>query len=287
MAITIGTFTCDILTAQPFSYEGESTRGLTFRAYRVSGILEPEDWEELLDVYNSWRDTRITDEDTLFSESVGTTVSLSVGSANGISATSVACWFAKEPSGEQLGTYVSAEAVLIDATEALEVLKKTIEKDEEKSIGEARISLRKKRELFDNGDMEDLRTLRIFQALIDKYLSEDLVDLGTESLGDVTIKLTKPATSRAVGPTVGSTAGGFSLVQGPLQALVSKSIEGYVTGGTIADLMTWYDTTIAAAASAGTWFPTRPPSVTGAESVLVAGVKTTRYTVSAEVAQLI
>jgi hypothetical protein len=135
--------------------------------------------------------------------------------------------------------------------------------------------------------MDSLKTLRSFQALIDKYLSEDLPDLGTETLGGVGIKLTKPATGRAVGPSVTWTAGGFSLVQGPLQALEAKAIEGYITGGTVADLMSWYDGAISGGASAGAWFPTRPPTVTGAESVLVAGVKVTRYTVSAELAKLV
>jgi len=641
MAITIGTFTCNYLTAQPYGYEGEARTGLTARTFRVSGLLTKAQWQALISEYNTWRGTRINDQDTLLSEAVGTTISLTVGSANGISITGLACWFVEAPQGEQAGPYIQATAVLVDAAQALAVLLRQRELEKEQQLADAEdpvdctviaanlqrqkdetdcelaaltggladdfaeqqitrevltktaeaapyaanvatlagldgarelvaktaelavyetnaaalaaldgdrelaaktaelpvfeanaaalavldgdreiaaktaelavfetnaaalaaldgdreiaartaelpvyeanaaalVDLDFQRELatktaegaaygtysadlatldiarevaakgaeltaytpqaaalaeidsdrevvakaaeltaytanaaalavtdssrelvsktqelaayttnaddlaaldadrgliasqaeltalgtraadqaditvardllvrgaeitarapfaedlaeldlqqelqsqegkaavyatyaedlatagvaieiadltarqavFAGGGMESLKTLRSFQALIDKYLSEDLPDLGTESLGGMSIKLTKPATGRAVGPSVTMTAGGFSLVQGPLTALQSKSIEGYVTGGTIGDLMSWYDGAIGSA-SAGSWFPTRPPTVTNAESVLVAGVKTTRYTVSAEIALLV
>lgn len=590
MAITIGTFTCNYLTAQPYGYEGEARTGLTARTFRVSGLFTKAQWQALLTEYNTWRGTRINDQDTMLSETVGTTISLTVGSANGISITGLACWFVEAPQGEQAGPYIQGAAVLVDAAEALAVLLRQRDLEKEKELADAEdpvdcaviaanlqrqkdetdcelaaltggladdfaeqqitrevltktaeaapyaaaaatlatldsdrevvaktaevaaysanavalaeldgdrelaaktaevpvfvanaaalaaldgdrelaartaelpvfqanaatlagldaqrevaakgaqvsvygtygadlaemdsnlelatktaelaaytvnaaalavtdssrelasktaelaayatnaddlaaldadrgliasqaeltalgataadqaditvardllvrgaelaarapfaedlaeldlqqelqsqegkaavyatyaedlatagvaieiADLTARQAVFAGGGMESLKTLRSFQALIDKYLSEDLPDLGTESLGGVTVKLSKPATSRAVGPTVTSTAGGFSLIQGPLVALESKSIEGYVTGGTIGDLMDWYDGAIASGGTAGAWFPTRPPSVTGAESVLVAGVKATRYSVSAEIAKLI
>jgi hypothetical protein len=563
MAITIGSFTCNYLTAQPYGYEGEARRGLTARTFRVSGLLSAAQWQALLNEYNTWRNARINDQDTLLSETVGTTISLTVGSANGIAVSGLACWFAEAPSGEQAGPYVQVSAILVDAAQALAVLLRQRELDKQQeqadanavdcaviaanlqrqkdetdceiaalsggladdfaeqnatkelltktaelgpytanaaalavldssrelvakgaeltayttnaaaltdlefdrelvakgaeltsftanaaaladlasdrevvakgaeataytanaaalatidsnrevvskgaeltaytanadalaeldsdrelvsksaeltafqanaaalavvdadrniaaqqaeldalatraddlaTISVAREVLNKTADLaaragsagdlaeldlqlelqsaeakagvygtyaedlktaevaieiadltarqaiFAAGGLDSLKTLRSFQALIDKYLSEDLPDLGTESLGGVSIKLSKPVVSRSNGPTVSTTAGGFSLIQGPLVALEAKSIEGYVTTGSVSDLMSWYDSAIAAAGGAGTWFPTRPPTITGAESVLVAGVKTTRYTVSAEVAKLV
>jgi len=112
MTITIGGFTCQTLTAQPFGYEGEARTGLTARTFQISGLLTPAQWQSLVSVYNTWRDTRITDADTLSSASVGTTVALTIN-ANGLSVTALACWFADAPSGEQAGAYINASLTLV------------------------------------------------------------------------------------------------------------------------------------------------------------------------------
>ena len=92
MTITIGTFTANALTAQPFGYEGEARSGLTARTFQVSGLLTPTQWQALVSEYNTWRNTRITDEDTLSSGVVGTTINLTITSANGLSVTALPCW---------------------------------------------------------------------------------------------------------------------------------------------------------------------------------------------------
>ena len=110
MSVTIGSFTCSALTAQPYGYDETDTRaGLTARKWILNGLLTPSQWDDLLTVYNDWRDTRITDEDTLKSRVVGTTVNVSA-SGNGLSVTSVPCWFITAPSGDQAGYYVSVQA---------------------------------------------------------------------------------------------------------------------------------------------------------------------------------
>lgn len=133
MTITIGSFSTNALTAQPFGYEGDARTGLTARTFRINGLLTSSQWQALVSEYNSWRNTRLTDADTLSSASVGTTVSLSITSSNGLSVSSLACWFAEPPSGEQAGAYISASATLVDAAQALAVLLRSKEKERQGS----------------------------------------------------------------------------------------------------------------------------------------------------------
>jgi hypothetical protein len=132
MTITLGGFTCNLLTVQPFGYEGEARTGLTARTFQISGLLTPAQWQSLLSEYNSWRNTRITDADTLLSGVVGTTIALTA-SANGVSVSALACWFADPPSGEQTGAYISASVTLVDAAQALAVLLREQEKSRQSS----------------------------------------------------------------------------------------------------------------------------------------------------------
>ena len=97
MTITIGSFTCNALTAQPFGYEGDARSGLTARTFRVSGLLTSSQWQALISEYNTWRNLRIQDDDTLKSATVGTTIALSIASINGLSVSALPCWFAEPP----------------------------------------------------------------------------------------------------------------------------------------------------------------------------------------------
>ena len=248
MTITIGTFTANALTAQPFGYEGEARSGLTARTFQVSGLLTPTQWQALVSEYNTWRNTRITDEDTLSSGVVGTTINLTITSANGLSVTALPCWFAEPPSGDQAGAYISATATLVDAAQALAVLLRTEEKNRERS--------------------------------------EDLPNLGTVTLGSAVVTLTKPMLTRRDGPDVALTATGVSYITGPLAAHKVRDIEGYITTGTYDNVLSWYDTTIASVPATGTWFPVTPPTAT-AEVIIDGGAKTTRYTVQVAALQII
>lgn len=523
MTITIGSFSCSNLTAQPFGYDGEATDGLTSRTFRISGLLTPSQWSALLNVYNTWRNTRINDPDTLYANSVGTTVSLSITSTNTISVSNLACWFTDPPSGDQVGAYISATATLVDAAQALAVLLRAQAKQKERSIAEdsdvncaqvtaglqrqkdetdcelsaladgladdfaaqaltregidaaakagvyasgatalaaiagdqAAIELAEKQaqlsgraayaedlaaadldlelqtaeaqsaaytantatlasiraaqanvelkgreadvtaraavapdlaaadlslqaieasaradayaaggtdvalikaseaavELADKeaaltaraavaddiaaadlglqaleatarasaaaantsalediqaaaiateqleaaakvaaltsgGTLNALRDARALQAIYDKYLGEDLPDLGTVTLGSVTVKLLRPMGTYSDGPQVAMTAGGSSLVTGPYAAHSTRRIEGILTSGTFDTLLSWYSTTIGSSPSPGTWFPTTAPTAT-AEKFIVNGAVATRYSVSLEVKSII
>lgn len=249
MTITIGSFTCNALTAQPYGYEGEARSGLTARTFRVSGLLTATQWQALRSAYDTWRNTRITDDDTLKSKTVGTTVSLSSTSANGISVSNLACWFADAPSGEQVGNYIEANALLVDAAQALEVLLRAQEKGKQSA-------------------------------------DADLPDVGTLTLGSATVQLTRPMETRQDGPNVALTVGGTSYVTGALTAHKVRQVEGFLSAGTLADLLSWYDTTIASIPSSNVWFPTAPPQAT-AEVVIASGVKTTRVNVQLTLVQIL
>ena len=254
MTITIGTFTCTYLTAQPFAYEGDARTGLTARTFRVSGLLTSSQWQALITEYDTWRNARITDADTLSSGTVGTTVSLTIGSANGLSVTGLACWFVDPPSGDQAGPYVQASAVLVDAAQALAVLLRQREKDRQGS-----------------------------EALVP---SLGTVTLTRASGTSPVVTLTKPMDTRQDGPGVAMTATGVSYITGPLTAHKIRQIEGHLTTGTYAEVLNWYDETIAAVPSASSWFPISPPTAS-AEVIISSGAKSTRYTVSVTALQIL
>lgn len=220
--ITIGAFTCDYLTAQPFGYEGDARGGLTARSFRIAGLLTPAEWATLRGVYDTWRNTRITDPDTFKSSTVGTTVSLTISGANTLSVTSLPCWFTDAPSGEQAGAYIQGSTTLVDAAQALAVVLRTRE----------------------------------------KALDVDLPNLGTVTLGSATVTLTRPMVTRRDGPNVALTAGGTSYITGPLTAHRVRRIDGFISSGTYDDLLSWYDTTISTIPAANAWFPVSPPTAT-------------------------
>jgi hypothetical protein len=248
MTITLGSFTNARLTVQPFGYEGEARDGLTARTFTIGGLLSSTQWQALVAEYNTWRNLRIADPDTLSSGTVGTTINLTISSTNGLSITSLPCWFVNPPSGDQIGPFINATATLVDAAQALAVELRTQEKSRQRS--------------------------------------ELLPDLGTLTFGSAVVTLTKPADTRQDGPTVALTATGTSLVTGALKAHKIRQVEGYLTGGTYANLLTWYDTTIRTSPATGAWFPIAAPTAT-AEAIVSGGVKSTRFAVQLTVLEII
>jgi hypothetical protein len=253
MTITIGAFTCQTLTAQPFGYEGDARTGLTARTFQISGLLTPTQWQSLVSVYNTWRDTRITDADTLSSGAVGTTVALTIN-ANGLSVTALACWFAEAPTGEQAGAYINTSLNLVDSAQALAVLLREEEKARQST--EALIP--------------SLGTITFTRAS------------GVSPI----VTLTAPMDTRQDGPTVALTATGTSYVTGPLIAHKIRNVEGFISTGSFDNLLSWYDETVAAIPAATSYFPITAPSAT-AEVIITGGVKATRYSVTLTVLQIL
>ncbi len=242
MSITIGSFSFKTLTAQPFGYaETDTQAGLTARKWRISGLCTVAQWQSLLTVYTTWRNDRKEDEDSVLSRNIGTTVALTAN-ANGITWTSVACWFLSAPSGEQAGPYISVEAEVVDAVEALEVLLYQEEKNKQRN-----------------------------DAL--------LPDLGTVTVGTTVIKLLRPMETFDDNPQVALTAGGSHYISGPLQASQVRDIEGTTSATGWINLLAWYDAITKTTPTRSTYYPVSAPTAT-AEAVLEQGVKLTIYTVS-------
>ena len=247
LAITIGGFSATSLFAQPFGYEGQAVDGLTSRKWSVSGLLSSAQWQSLISVYDTWRTTRLTDADTWSSASVGTTVALTA-TANGISASSLACWFFSPPAGKQVGQFIDAQVELIDANQALAVLLRGKEKQRQQS-------------------------------------EADRPSFGTYTLGSATLTLTKAPDTYRDGPQLALTAAGVHHITGPFLATRIKDLEGTTDATGWANVRSWYETTIASAPAAASWFPVSEPTATG-ERIIVSGAVTTRYTVRVTLAEV-
>lgn len=248
MTLTLGDFSFNTLTAQPFGYaETDTQAGLTARKWRIAGLCTAAEWQDLLDVYDAWQSDRKEDEDSLKSGVIGTTVPLTVN-ANGITWTSVACWFLNAPSGEQAGPYISVNAEVVDAIQALEVLLYQEEKNKQRN-----------------------------EAL--------LPDLGTVTVGTTVITLTKPMETYDNNPQVALTAAGSHYISGPLTASRIRDIEGTTDTQGWEDLLAWFEAIVQTTPSTGTWYPVSAPTA-DAEAIIDLGVKTTRFTVSLRLLQI-
>lgn len=241
MTVTIGAFSCSVLSAQPFGYDGDARDGLTARKWTIQGLLTAAQWTALIGEYDTWRNSRIQDQDTLASGTVGTTVSLTA-QGFGQSWSNVACWFAAAPSGSQVGAYVEASVELVDATQALAVLLRGLEKGRQNT-----------------------------EATVPAY--------GTLTLGSCTLTLIEEPVGYQEAPALQLTAGGRHYVQGPLAATKTRKIRGTTDSAGWTALQAWYEAIVQTTPAAGTYWPVSAPEASG-EVIISGGVKATRYTVT-------
>jgi hypothetical protein len=241
MTLTIGSFSTNALTAQPFGYEGDARQGLTARKWTISGLVTKAQWAALCSVYDTWRDSRITDADTLLSGSVGSTVSFT-GTGFGQSWTGIACWFTAPPSATPAGVYLDATAEIVDANQALAVLLREQEKQRQNS-----------------------------EALIPTF--------STITLGSVTVTPLEPPDGYTDGPQPNLSAGGRHYFTGPLGATATRRIRAHVNATEYATLRTWYQTQVGTTPASGVWHPVGDFPPPTAEIIISGGAKTTRYTI--------
>lgn len=249
MSVTINGLTLSSLTAQPFGYDVEDVRaGLVARSWSVNGLLDATQLGQFKSIFDTWIAARQSDPDSLSANSIGTTVALSA-SANGLTASGVACWFSDAPSFEQVGRYVQLSCTLVDANQALTIAKKALEKS----------------------------------AQNDQALTPSL---GTVTLGGVVITLTEPMETLDDLPTLERTAGGFPYVQGPLRSSRVRTITGTVANeAAVTTLRNWVATTVQSTPAVGDWWPTSPP-VASVEAKIISGLKTNVWTVSLTVEEV-
>jgi hypothetical protein len=255
MTITIGSFTCKFLTVQPFGYEGEARTGLTARTFQISGLLTPTQWRSLVSVYDTWRDNRILDAPTKVSGTVGTTVSMTA-SANGISVTSLPCWFVDPPSAQQAGAYISASVTLVDAAEALEV----VLRGEEKSTEE-----------------NDAPTLFYISAASDDIATNPTIP-STSSKGWI-VRVTEYVQRRDNTPSYSFTALGTTYVSGALISHDTANYSGYIVHGDASDMLATYDAQLLVPTEPNKLILFQPPEFRY-ENVVQGGVRVIRYPVS-------
>jgi hypothetical protein len=229
MSVSIGAFTTSKLLAQPYGYQETGTSdGLTARSWRVSGLLTSTEWQSLISVYNTWRDARIQDADSVAANSIGTTVSLTA-SANGLTWSGISCWFTSAPSGEQAGRYIQASVELVDAAQALQVALR--QKEKSKS-------------------------------------AEDRPAIGTFTLGGCTLTLLRPPVTYQDVPQMQLTAAGTSYITGPLTATKVYALEGETNAAGWTALQTWFESTVGTTPAAGAYFPLGAPTATAANDVV-------------------
>lgn len=249
MSVTINGLQIKNLTAQPFGYQADDVQlGLAARSWTINGLLDSTQLGQFKSIFDTWLAARQGDADSIASNSVGSTVALSA-SANGLTASGVACWFTDAPSFEQVGAYVQVSATLVDANQALSIAKKALEKS----------------------------------AAADDAL---LPNLGTVSLGGVTITLTEPMETLEDLPTLERTAGGFAYIQGPLRASAVRQIRGTVANeAAFTTLRNWVASTVESTPASGSWWPTSAPTAS-VEARIVNGLKTNVWSVSLTVEQV-
>jgi hypothetical protein len=257
MTVTIGTFSTNALIAQPFGYEGDARTGLTARTFQISGLLTPAQWQALVTEYNNWRNLRILDQATKASGVVGTTVNLTITPANGLSVTSLPCWFVDPPSGDQAGAYVSTSATLVDAAQALQV----VLREEEKSTQEG-----------------DAPTLFYTSATTGNSISNSAT-LPSSSGKSWIVRVTEYVQGRENAPSYAFTALGTTYVTGALVSHNTAQYSGYIVHGDPDDLLATYDAKIAITPVPDSVVMARPPEFRY-ENIVSGGVRVTRYPVT-------
>ena len=216
------------LQAQPFGYQGNSLEGLTYRAWEVTGLADSAEWLTLLSIYESWRVERFNETSTRVSREIGTTVSFS-GSSFGVDWDKVKCWFAEPPSLDGDGySFLQVGFQLIDAQGYLDVQSREEEQEGEESTDA----------IADNG------TWTV-----------------TGPAGSTELTLTKNPDAYAAGPDLSRTAVGAVIVQGPLNAIRSKEIEGYTDEAGWGAVRSWYEEITSRLPITGEWYPADPPTM--------------------------
>lgn len=219
------------LQAQPFGYQGDSRDGLTYRAWTVQGMVQPDEWLQLLSIYESWRVLRFNETAARATRNVGTTVLFS-GHSFGLDWVDVACWFDEPPSLDGGGTeaWGSASFLLVDAAGAQAVADREDEQaDEEDQAGRP-----------DNGTWDVL----------------------CEASGEsTTVTLTKNPDGWADGPDLSRSSQGSVVIQGPLGYIRHKEIEGHTDEAGWAVIRCWYEAIASRQPKIGEWYPSDPPSM--------------------------
>lgn len=115
---------------------------------------------------------------------------------------------------------------------------------------------------------------------------EDAPDLGTYTLGGVVLTLLKPINAYREGPKIQLSSTGNHYVTGPLIAEKVNDIEGTTNASGWNSIRAWYEGEIEQPVFSGGLFPVGPPQASAAIKI-VGGAKTTQYTVSIQLLEIV
>ena len=253
MTVTINGTTFANLRSVPLKYDADNlSAGLSARRWEYIGLLTPAEFTSLTNIYQGWRNSKITEDDPAESLVQGTTVTVTVTGTGG--ATAVNCWFDSAPVGTALGKFIEVNFGVVDAAEKVEVLSKL------------------KEEADEDTDAEDIATI-----------------LGTYTYGGVAIKLVKPKDTFRQSYESQLTLSGKTYISGSFIAENLIIVDGFFdsddepTG--VADINAQYEIDATGTLSPGDYVPIAPPDF-GAEAILKQGVTVIRYSVTIQLLQV-
>lgn len=101
----------------------------------------------------------------------------------------------------------------------------------------------------------------------------------TITLGGATIELVSDPDGFIDPPKVERAADGSHIISGPMSAVESRDVEGYVSTAGLQSLRTWYVSMVASTPSIGSWYPQEALKPPKTEHYVIDGLRVTRHLV--------
>jgi hypothetical protein len=213
-------FTFPNLTAPPLGLDtSDATKGRAAETVAFTGLLRKAETDTIWNLCRAWRAARLPEEPAIRTGSLGATIAVTA-SGPGFTWTSRPCWITDGPSQDAAGSLIRVSLTLVDAAQALAIQQREIEEGLEE---------------------------------------EEALGLGTLTFGSATVNLTAvPGTFDNL-PQADLTPAGAHVITGPLVAIETRDVQGWVTAANKTALETWFTSTIASTPAAASWWPTSPP----------------------------
>lgn len=214
------TFSFPNLTAPPLGLDTtDATKGRAAETVTFTGLLRKTETDTLWSLCRSWRAARLPEEPAIRTGVLGATIAVTA-SGPGFTWTSRPCWITDGPSQDAAGSLIRVSLTLVDAAQSLAIQQREIEEGLEE---------------------------------------QEALGLGTLTFGTAVVNLlATPGTFDSL-PQAELTPAGAHVITGPLLAVETRDVSGWVTAANKTALETWFTTTVASTPAAGSWFPTSPP----------------------------
>ena len=244
-------FTYPNLSQHPLAFDAvDVRRGRAPEMLQPSGLLLKSQADSLVNMFRAWKATRLAQEAPERTGTVGEVV-LVTAKGPGYSGASAwsnrAAWFDSFDKPAQVGPYTRVGLTLVDANQALAVILRELEEQEEQ---------------------------------------EEALNLGTLTFGGAVVNLTARPDNLSGLPQLELSPTGAHIITGSLATVDVREVRGWVTAANLTALETWVKTTAATPTpAANSWFPTAW-STPVARLKRNAGVVSTVYDVSFTAAKI-